>query len=50
LQAHGIYGRLRRYHRETGEHDEVADMTDIAVTEGRTLERDWTEVVCWAMK
>jgi hypothetical protein len=41
----GIYGRLRRYHPETSEYLEVIDVTDIAVTEGRTLQHDWTEVV-----
>jgi hypothetical protein len=50
----GIYGRLRRHDNETGEYlGEVVDVTDLAVTDGRTLEYDWTEVVnrlpslCW---
>lgn len=41
----GIYGRLRRYHPDTGEYLEVIDVTDIAKVEGRTLAHDWTEVV-----
>ena len=41
----GIYGRLRRYHPDTGEYLEVIDVTDIAKSEGRTLAHDWTEVV-----
>ena len=41
----GVYGRLRRYHPDTGEYLEVVDVTDIAVEAGRTLNEDWTEVV-----
>src|SRR5262245_45158966 len=41
----GIYGRLRRYDREADDYVEVAEATDIAANEGRTLEHDWTEVV-----
>ena len=41
----GVYGRLRRYHPDTGEYLEVVDVTDIAVAAGRTLNEDWTEVV-----
>lgn len=41
----GIYGRLRRYHPDTGEYLEVIDVTDVAAKEGRPLNQDWTEVV-----
>src|SRR6266849_6394652 len=41
----GVYGRLRRYHPETGEYLEVVDVTDIAVSEGRSCNEEWTEVV-----
>jgi len=41
----GVYGRLRIFHPETGEHLEVIDVTAIAQREGRSLEYDWTEVV-----
>lgn len=41
----GIYGRLRRYHPDTGEYLEVIDVTDLAKSEGRTTAHDWTEVV-----
>ena len=41
----GVYGRLRRYHAETGEYLEVADVTDIARDEGRSLGYEWTEVM-----
>ena len=41
----GIYGRLRRYHPDTGEHLEVIDVTDVSSGEGRVLDYDWTEVV-----
>ncbi len=41
----GIYGRLRRYHPDTGEHLEVVDVTEIAEQDGRDLNEDWTEVV-----
>jgi hypothetical protein len=41
----GMYGRLRRQNQETGEYQEVADMTDWAVQDGRTLTEEWTEVV-----
>jgi hypothetical protein len=43
----GVYGRLRRYHPETGEYLEVVDVTDIAVNEGATIEEDWTEVLLY---
>jgi hypothetical protein len=41
----GVYGRLRRYDPETSEYLEVIDVTDIAVSEGRSAADDWTEVV-----
>src|SRR5262245_6070676 len=41
----GVYGRLRYYDEETGEYPEVIDVTDIATSQGRSLEYDWTEVV-----
>jgi hypothetical protein len=41
----GVYGRLRRYDRETDTWIEVLDVTDIAEQEGRPLGEDWTEVV-----
>jgi hypothetical protein len=41
----GVYGRLRRYHPDTGEHLEVVDVTEIEVQAGRDLNEDWTEVV-----
>jgi hypothetical protein len=41
----GVYGRLRRYHPDTGEYLEVVDVTDIAVAEGRPRDEEWTEVV-----
>ena len=41
----GVYGRLRRHDPLTGEYPEVADVTDIALKEGRELKEDWTEVV-----
>ncbi len=41
----GVYGRLRRYHPETGEYLEVVDVTDIAASEGRSCSEEWTEVV-----
>ncbi|HEY1710572.1 MAG TPA: ATP-binding protein [Rhizomicrobium sp.] len=41
----GVYGRLRRYHPDTGEYLEVVDVSDIAAESGRTLSEDWTEVV-----
>ena len=41
----GIYGRLRRYHPETGEYLEVVDVTDIALSEGRSCAEEWNEVV-----
>lgn len=40
----GVYGRLRIFHPETGEHLEVVDVTDI-VQQERSLSQDWTEVV-----
>ena len=45
----GVYGRLRRYDRETGEYSEVIDVTDIAVDEGRSVADDWTELYCSAI-
>jgi anti-sigma regulatory factor (Ser/Thr protein kinase) len=41
----GVYGRLRRYHPDTGEYLEVIDVTEIAVAEGRAVNEEWTEVV-----
>jgi len=41
----GVYGRLRRFHPETGEYLEVVDVTDLAVEDGRPLDFDWTEVL-----
>jgi len=41
----GVYGRLRRFHPETGEYLEVVDVTDIALSEGRLCNEEWTEVV-----
>jgi hypothetical protein len=41
----GVYGRLRRHDRETGEYLEVIDVTDIALAEGRDCNDEWTEVV-----
>jgi hypothetical protein len=41
----GIYGRLRRYHPDTGEYLEVIDATELSESEGRALDHDWTEVV-----
>jgi len=41
----GVYGRLRRYHPETSEYLEVIDVTDIAASEGRSCNEEWTEVV-----
>jgi hypothetical protein len=41
----GVYGRLRRYHPDTGEYLEVVDVTDIAAAEGRGLDYQWTEVL-----
>jgi hypothetical protein len=41
----GVYGRLRRLDPSTGEYQEVVDVTDIAATEGRPLNFDWTEVL-----
>jgi hypothetical protein len=42
----GIYGLLNRIDQETGEHaEEVADVTEIAEAEGRSLREEWTEVV-----
>jgi len=41
----GIYGRLRRYHPDTGEYLEVIDVTEVSSSEGRALDHDWTEVV-----
>jgi hypothetical protein len=41
----GVYGRLRRFHPETGEYLEVLDVTEIAAEDGRPLDFDWTEVL-----
>lgn len=41
----GVYGRLRRYHPDTGEYLEVVDVTDLATQDGRETSEDWTEVV-----
>ena len=41
----GVYGRLRRFHPDTGEYLEVVDVTDIVAQDGRPLGFDWTEVV-----
>ncbi len=41
----GVYGRLRRYHPDTGEFLEVIDVTAISESEGRSRHHDWTEVV-----
>lgn len=43
----GIYGRLRRHEADGDEYLEVVDVTDIAVSEGRKVNRDWTEVVLY---
>jgi hypothetical protein len=43
----GVYGRLRRHLPNSEEYLEVFDVTDIAASEGRSLERDWTEVVLY---
>src|SRR6516164_1315297 len=36
----GIYGRLRRYHPDTGEYLEVIDVTEVSSSEGRALDHD----------
>jgi hypothetical protein len=41
----GVYGRLRRFHPETGEYLEVIDVTELALTDGRSRDEEWTEVV-----
>jgi hypothetical protein len=41
----GVYGRLRRFHPDTGEYLEVVDVTELAADAGRSLSEDWTEVV-----
>jgi hypothetical protein len=41
----GVYGILRRRDPETSEYQEVADVTSLAVQDGRSLDRDWTEVM-----
>jgi hypothetical protein len=41
----GVYGVLRRLNRETGEHQEVADVTTLAALDNRPLNYDWTEVM-----
>src|SRR5882757_1854638 len=41
----GVYGRLRRYDRESDSYIEVVDVTDIAAQEGRPIDEEWTEVV-----
>jgi hypothetical protein len=41
----GVYGRLRRHDQDTLEYSEVIDVTDIAESEGRRIDGEWTEVV-----
>lgn len=41
----GVYGRLRRYDPETGEHVEVVDVTELALEDGKSTSEDWTQVV-----
>jgi hypothetical protein len=41
----GVYGLLRRYNETTNEYQEVADVTDLAKSDGRSCDEDWTEVV-----
>ncbi|MGG2362341.1 hypothetical protein ACE4Z5_25705, partial [Salmonella enterica] len=40
-----VYGRLRRFHPDTGEYLEVVDVTELAIRDGRSIEYQWTEVV-----
>src|SRR6185295_17915654 len=41
----GVYGTLRRYHPDTGEYQEVVDVTYLVSQDGRQLDEEWTEVV-----
>lgn len=41
----GVYGRLRRHLAGSDEYLEVVDVTDLAIADGRKVDRDWTEVV-----
>lgn len=41
----GVYGRLRRFHPDTGEYLEVIDVTELVIGDGRSVDEDWTEVV-----
>ncbi len=42
----GVYGRLRRVDPDTDEYlDEVVDITELAIADGRTTDEEWTEVI-----
>lgn len=43
-QREGVYGRLRRVLPGSDQLHDVLDVTEEALSEGRGLERDWTEV------
>jgi hypothetical protein len=45
-QRDGVYGRLRR-ETETGEFDEVIDVTEICANDGAYPAGDWTEVLLY---